>query len=863
MEVISKSISILIAQPISSAKNLTQRRGGAEGFFRIDQHLLCGSAPLRETLCIIFCLLLSNFSYAADPPVIPDDISPQAKVLKPGLKLSLLVEHPDIVTPTGIDVDSDGQIWTVASHTHFRPDPYPGPEYDEVLIFDNTGKNRRVFYNQTTATMDLELGSDGWVYLAERDRILRVRDSDGDGTGDIEETIADLDTIEAYPHNGLAGLYWHPSGDLIFSLGENFWKDWTLTGTDGATISGTGEGGIFRCTANGANLRRVAKGFWNPFGVCVRDDGEIFAAENDPGSRPPCRLIHVVENGDYGYNRRYGNAPVHPFVAWDGELRGTLPMLSSSGEAPSGIVPLGGGVLAGSWSDHRLDFYPLQRQGASYSTRRITLVEGSQHFRPTCLAIGPDGAIYFTDWALTFYHLHQRGRVWKLEITDSNAASQWLTPEVGPETPDATLAAELRAGKPTIPLPDLIALCRDRQKPFLARAALQELARRDVEAAAEQCLLSTVLARQLAAPKDITLAKTALHHSDSDIVFEALRWIANEDLETFLPEVEAILNRPDIDFSLFEAALATRNTLLGQSSIGVTDRQMLMKRITDKSSSGRLRSYALRLLSPDDPKINPQLLTQLLSPRDDELSLEVCRALAARQDAATLPLVLEHLVDWAHLTDAQAAFLMLRLARDPAAHQPILEKFAQSSIHPSAAQEAQRALRGFQLTAEQTQQVPPIDDTAAWLEAIAAVPGEPDLAAGERLFHHPLLARCSSCHRHSGRGKIVGPDLSLVGQRDDRHWLLHSILQPQAEVPPQFHPRTVTMADGSTFTGFMLRSGGRSGKEFYRDITGATVGLVKADIAKREDLEISLMPSALLTGLTIEEVRDLIAYLEN
>ena len=153
---------------------------------------------------------------------------------------------------------------------------------------------------------------------------------------------------------------------------ENFWKGWTLTGTDGAKVTGTGEGGIFRCNPDGSGLRRIAKGFWNPFGICVREDGEIFAGENDPGSRPPCRILHIVEGGDYGYNRRYGNAPVHPFVAWNGELRGTLPMLHASGEAPCGIQPLGGGLLAGSWTDNRIDFYPLKAKGASFETDRIT-----------------------------------------------------------------------------------------------------------------------------------------------------------------------------------------------------------------------------------------------------------------------------------------------------------------------------------------------------------------------------------------------------------------------------------------------------------------------------------------------------------
>ncbi|MFN9914102.1 MAG: hypothetical protein ACK53L_16045, partial [Pirellulaceae bacterium] len=137
-------------------------------------------------------------------PEVPADLVPQVETLQAGVKLSLIAEHPALVTPTGLDVDDEGRIWVIACHTHFRPEEYPGPVFDEVLIFDAAGSNRRVFYQQTTATMQLLIGTDGWIYLAERDRILRVRDSDGDGRGDREETLVELITESDYPHNGLS-----------------------------------------------------------------------------------------------------------------------------------------------------------------------------------------------------------------------------------------------------------------------------------------------------------------------------------------------------------------------------------------------------------------------------------------------------------------------------------------------------------------------------------------------------------------------------------------------------------------------------------------------------------------------------------
>jgi putative membrane-bound dehydrogenase-like protein len=202
---------------------------------------------------------------AAKAPDVPKDLPPQIETLQPGVKLTLLAEHPDLVTPTGIDVDDKGNIWLASCHTHFRPQGYVGPEHDEIVVFDANGKNRRVFYNKTDATMHVEVGPDGWIYLAERDRILRVKDTNGDGVGDLEENLATMNTLADYPHNGLSGMAWHPDGGLVFSLGENFGKDWTLTATDGTKVSGRGEGGVFRCTADGKGLRRIARGFWNPF----------------------------------------------------------------------------------------------------------------------------------------------------------------------------------------------------------------------------------------------------------------------------------------------------------------------------------------------------------------------------------------------------------------------------------------------------------------------------------------------------------------------------------------------------------------------------------------------------------------------
>lgn len=821
-------------------------------------------------------------------PEVPAEIPPQIQTLEPGVKLTLLAEHPDLVTPTGIDVDDEGRIYTIACHTHFRPEGYVGPEHDEVLVFDADGKNRRVFYNATTATMQLILGPEGWVYLAERGRILRVKDTDGDGKGDVEETLAALDTLADYPHNGLSGMAWHPDGGLVFSLGENFGNDWTLTATDGSEVKGRGEGGVFRCTPDGKQMRRIARGFWNPFGLAVNEFGEIFAAENDPGSRPPCRLLHVVEGADYGFQWVYGSAPVHPFVAWNGELRGTLGMVHSSGEGPCAIVPLGGGMLIPSWSDHRIEYYPLTREGAGYRSDRIVLVEGSDFFRPTGMARGPDGAFYFNDWVFSSYPIHGKGRLWKLEIDD--AAASWMKKTPDPLTDAARLAEDLRQGRIDKPESELLRLAESDDR-TLADAALSALARKSATWTPEflrvmqpgHRVLALVALRRVDL-NDEKWVRAFLEDPDPEIRFECLRWIADAVLTGFTPEVERVLSDPSIDYRLFEAALAAWNTLRGEPGAGVTNPDVLTGKILDPDTPPRLKGYALRLAPPAHPKLTMDVLRGLLSANDAVLSLEVVRTLAARNsdDARILlaEIASDDGLDPALRADAVTGLAASALPE----HREMLFVLAGDG-HASIRDEALRALRGVVPDGEGKATLdhivathpdaaalvkpildpaslnadrPAFDDTKAWLARLDAVPGKADPEAGRRIFFHSKLALCSSCHRHSGRGIVLGPDLSLAGRQGTREALLRSILEPQREVAPQFYPSQVKLKDGTEFIGILLRS---SSSEVFRDLSGQERSFPETEVVSRTEMRTSLMPPGLVSMLTDRELRDLLAFL--
>ncbi len=836
-------------------------------------------------------MIVWSFSEAIAAPVPPDELPPQIQILQPGVKLTLLAEHPDLVTPTGLDVDSKGNIWVVASHTHFRPKDYQGPEHDEILVFDRNGKNRQVFYNKTDMTMNIKLGRDGWVYLALRTRILRVKDTDGDGQGDIEENLAVLETKADYPHNGLSGMAWLPDGELLFSAGTNSGETWTLVGRDGRNLTGRGEGGVFRCAVDGSGLRSIARGFWNPFGLLVRKDGEMFAIDNDAGSHPPCRLLNIIEGADYGYQRVYGNAPVHPFVAWNGELRGTLGMIHPVSEGPCAVVELGGGVMVPSWSSHCLDYFPLARKGAGYVSERIELLRGGDFFRPAFLSPGPDGSFYLTDWVLSSYPVHGRGRLWKVEIDRAKAA--WVKSTTEPVNPSARLAKELREDRVKLTPMQLFEHARGPDA-YLSDAALTALARESV-AWTPQSVRSLAVHDHvwaLVALRRVDLheekwVRLLLNDSDPEVRFECLRWIADAVFTSLSGDVERMLTQPDLDYRLFEAILATKNTLRGKPGAGITNAEGLLEHVTNSATPARLKAYALRLVPASHPTVTVPFLRELLAMTDPTLSLEVVRTLAARNGDEANALLAEIAVSESFTIDLRTEAIAGLAASSKPEHQALLLQFASHNI-ASLRDESLRALRRSQLDdaaklslknvshlhpdsealvnamfdpASISAGRPTLDDTAAWLKRLDTLPGKPNVEAGRRIFHS-TVAQCAACHRHSGRGNVkgVGPDLSFIARQGERISLLRSILEPSREVAPEFYPTVLLLENGTVFTGILLSS---ADDEIYLDLTGKECTFQLADIVERKASKTSLMPTGLVNSLTDGELRNLLAFLSS
>jgi putative heme-binding domain-containing protein len=150
-----------------------------------------------------------------------------------------------------------------------------------------------------------------------------------------------------------------------------------------------------------------------------------------------------------------------------------------------------------------------------------------------------------------------------------------------------------------------------------------------------------------------------------------------------------------------------------------------------------------------------------------------------------------------------------------------------------------------------------IEQQLAFLERSAARPGS--AARGARVFES---AGCGACHAFGGRGADgtgYGPDLDGVGMRLDTIGLLNAIADPSRDVPERWGAVRAVLDDGSMLEGRLLR------EDEHEVVLLSPLGLERRIERRRlealEPTERSPMPDGVLDGFSLEQLKDLFAFL--
>ncbi len=141
---------------------------------------------------------------------------------------------------------------------------------------------------------------------------------------------------------------------------------------------------------------------------------------------------------------------------------------------------------------------------------------------------------------------------------------------------------------------------------------------------------------------------------------------------------------------------------------------------------------------------------------------------------------------------------------------------------------------------------------AQWLEKL---PTTADVAEGRELFGK----KCASCHVAETTGNRVGPDLRALSHRSVEDLLTH-ILDPNMSINPNYVSCVVETADGQIINGLLATETADS--ITLKQAEGKSQTISRADIQQLKTLKTSLMPEGLEKDVTPQQMRSLIAYLQ-
>lgn len=172
----------------------------------------------------------------------------------------------------------------------------------------------------------------------------------------------------------------------------------------------------------------------------------------------------------------------------------------------------------------------------------------------------------------------------------------------------------------------------------------------------------------------------------------------------------------------------------------------------------------------------------------------------------------------------------------------------ESLVHAGDRKVAQRATKALASV------LPPSREEVAKRYA-AAADLNGNTTNGQTLFEQ----RCAACHRAGAKGHAVGPDLVTVKNRG-RAGILDAIIHPNREVAAQYAVFEVRTKDGGSRMGILIDDNATS--LTLRMPGGIDSTLQRSEVAGSSSTGRSLMPEGLEAGLSVENMADLLTYIE-
>ncbi|HMP15873.1 MAG TPA: c-type cytochrome, partial [Gemmatales bacterium] len=284
--------------------------------------------------------------------------------------------------------------------------------------------------------------------------------------------------------------------------------------------------------------------------------------------------------------------------------------------------------------------------------------------------------------------------------------------------------------------------------------------------------------------------------------------------------------------------------------------------LEQNTSTRDSRQQAMQFLAVlREPKAVPLLLRVLKTDSDTSLRQEAARALASYNESS---LGKEMLDGWSEQPALVRLELVNTLRSRKAWAYVMLEALGNKQISRSDLNDnvalAIRQFKDPELNKLLDRHYGSFRDSPAELDALISrlrqeLPEKKgDAQAGKLVF----AKHCAQCHKFEGEGHDVGPVLD--GAERTTEYLLANIVDPNRVVGTPYFTRTVVLKNGKLITGMLVEEDATT-LRLKRENAIVEV-IVKDEIEEQATSTKSLMPEGLSNNMTVDELRNLIEYLQ-
>lgn len=719
------------------------------------------------------------------------------------------------------------------------------------------------------------------IYVTSHNKVSLLTDSDGDGIGDTEEIITqDWEKPQVYTGTTATGvdafgIARDAEGNLFFALGAaDFTNGYLVDSTGKSNYDIRSERGTVLKIKPGSSKREIfCTGTRFPVAMAFNAEGDLFASEQEgatwlPNGNPYDELLHIQEGRHYGFPPRH---PQYlPSVIDEPSVFDYKPQHQSTCGLNFNLPVNGGPVFGPSWWEGDAIVSGLSR-GKIYRTKLVKTPSGyvarnaiiaSLPALVVDAAVSPQGDLVVSvhagppDWG---YGPTANGKLYKIRYTEPELPS-----------PVAVWASQ----------PDQVKVAFDKPVTGDLNQITEKIAiefGEYVEAADRFEVIRPgyqAVERQINTPREKLPVKTAFLSDDRKTLIintfshtEPVRYALT--LPAFASaEKDGIPQSPAIDLSYDLSGLQVdwKPASGGETWTGWVPHPDLEVTRKFMDGSGELEALEnalskegtvtwktqLNLWHMLYPDVQPGLVLGHTYPLEDvNLVFRSSSKLTVKTDSG----IVSESVQRDGLFETQVRFSQVRKQAYPlelsmqtgGAGAPRMEVY-----YTTAEDSRHRPLQIHRFV------LPWLDEI--FREEMSVVEDRPELkggnwARGKKLFFGE--ATCATCHSIGGEGKAIGPDLTNLVFRDYES-VLRDIADPSATINPDYLAHTVTLDDGTSYTGFMSH---KKDSVVIRDVAGNKHVVPEARVASNVPLSSSLMPPGLDKALGEQKMKDLMAYL--